>query len=183
MSEPRLAPSRGFTLLEVLVAVALLGIVVTVLARTAMEGMGYEGDGMRRTRASLLADQELWRVEAALRLGTLPEVGHQEADADEFHVSLDVQPLVPGAGGLGDLLAPSGEPAPGAAPADPATAAAIGLFQVLVRVRWIEGLAEQEVTRSTFAYDASAAAQALAESEEENTPAPPAESESEGEEP
>jgi hypothetical protein len=40
------------------------------------------------------------------------------------------------------------------------------LFQVFVRVSWTEGLRELEVTRSTFAFDGSAAAQALGASEQ-----------------
>ena len=44
VSDPleRGAARRGFTLLEVLVAVALLGVVVSVLARSAIEGMSIE---------------------------------------------------------------------------------------------------------------------------------------------
>ena len=180
MSEPqREEPARrGFTLLEVLVAVALLGVVVSVLARTAIEGMGYEGDATRRTRASLLADRALWSVEAGLELGP-PEALHQESEEGEFQVVLDVAPLELGPGGLGALLAPVEESkaSDGPAAAAAAPAAALALFRVFVRVSWLEGLRELSVTRSSFAYDASAAAQALGAEADENTPAPPAEEE------
>jgi prepilin-type N-terminal cleavage/methylation domain-containing protein len=159
---------RGFTLLEVLVAVALLGLVVSVLAGSAIQGMSYEGDASRRTRASLLADRALWQIEAALKLGAPPQPSHEESqEGEEFRILVDVQPLDLSQGGLGALLAPAPE-GPGAATPAPAPtsdgAAApvlMPLYQVFVRVSWIEGLRELEVTRSTFAFDGSAAAQAL----------------------
>jgi prepilin-type N-terminal cleavage/methylation domain-containing protein len=160
---------RGFTLLEVLVAVALLGLVVSVLAGSAIQGMGYEGDASRRLRASLLADRALWQVEASLKLGAPPAPSHEEAvEGEEFRVTVDVQPLDLSQAGLGALLAPPAE-AQGGAPQDPAAAAQAAalmpLFQVFVRVAWTEGLLEREVTRSTFAFDGTAAAQALGAAE------------------
>jgi prepilin-type N-terminal cleavage/methylation domain-containing protein len=171
---------RGFTLLEVLVAVALLGLVVTVLAGSAIQGMSYEGDAARRVRASLLADRALWQVETALKLGAPPQPSHEESvEGEEFQLSVDVQPLDLAQAGLGALLAPPAE-TPGAAPqpaaAAGAPAAAVPLFQVFVRVRWLEGVRELEVTRSSFAYDGTAAAAALGAGEEEGdaTPREPA---------
>ena len=56
----RLEPARGgFTLIEVLAAVALLGILYAVLARVAIEGLRAEGDSERRLEASLLADERV----------------------------------------------------------------------------------------------------------------------------
>lgn len=181
---------RGFTLLEVLVAVALLGLVVSVLAGSAIQGMSYEGDAARRMRASLLADRALWQVEAALKLGAPPQPGHEESqEGEEFRISVDVQPLDLSQAGLGALLLPApdaqGAPATGSPEPSPegATAAAlIPLYQVFVRVSWIEGLRELEVTRSTFAFDGSAAAQALGAGEPAEAAAPPPEPAPEDEE-
>ena len=177
---------RGFTLLEVLVAVALLGVVVSVLARSAIEGMSYEGDATRRTRASLIADRALWSVEAGLRLGP-PQAVHEESEEGEFQVMLDVQPLELGPGGLDALLGAREKTKGADGPAGagtPVPTVALALFRVFVQVSWVEGLRELSVTRSTFAYDASAAAQALSSEDEkkvgeENRPPPPSEGEEE----
>ena len=170
MTESRRAAAGGFTLLEVLVAVALLGIVVSVLARSAIEGMSYEGDATRRTRASLLADRALFGIEAGLKLAP-PKALHEESEVGEFQINLDVQPLELGPAGL-DALAPAREPPSGtgrAKKAKPAQAPAAepSLFRIVVRVAWLEGLQELEVTRSSFAYDASAVTKALAEGKEQ----------------
>ena len=174
-------PARsGFTLLEVLVAVALLGVVVSVLARSAIEGMAYEGDAGRRTRASLLADRALFQVEASLELGP-PKALHEESqEGEEFRVTLDVQPIELGPGGLDALLgAPEEKQGTGKRGGAAAKAPSVGLslYRVLVNVSWFEGLHAQSVTRSSFAYDASAAAQALGSEDEEKPPPPPAEEE------
>lgn len=174
---------RGFTLLEVLVAVALLGLVVTVLAGSAIQGMSYEGDASRRMRASLLADRALWQVETAIKLGAPPQPSHEESvEGDEFQLSVDVQPLDLSAHpALAAVLVPppeSGAPPPEAAAAEAGVpGAVVPLFQIFVRVAWLEGLRELEVTRSSFAYDGAAAAAALGASEGEE--AAPAEREAE----
>jgi prepilin-type N-terminal cleavage/methylation domain-containing protein len=176
---------RGFTLIEVMVGVAILGLAVTMLARSAIQGMSYEGDASRRLRASLIADRTLAQVETALKLGTPPPLGHQESqEADEYQLTLDVQPLDLAQAGLGALLAPppgQGEAAPAAAALAPA--APLPLYTIQIRVGWVEGLAEQSVTRTTFAYDASAALQALGAANGENAQQEQEPQEREGEPP
>lgn len=151
--------SPGFTLLEVLAAVAVLGFTVTVLARGAIQGMHYEGDASRRLAASLLADHALFEIESALALGTLPELGRKEREEGEFRLGLEVAPIDPAALGVPGLL--TGEPASEGKPPAQVADALPKLLLVSVQVVWTEGLREQSVTRTTFAYDATAAAAAL----------------------
>lgn len=158
---------RAFTLFEVMAAVAVLGFAVTMLARGAIAGMGYEGDASRRLAASLIADRALFEVESAFALGAVPEVGLQESETeDEFRLAVEVAPLDPAALGIGALFA--ADPAAGAPAAQAPTAQgnAPTLLLVSVRVAWTEGLAEQAVTRTTFAFDATAAAAALGSEQE-----------------
>jgi hypothetical protein len=142
--------------------------------------MSYDGAAVRRLRASLLADQTLWQLESGLRLGAPPQPAHQESETeDEFRITLDVQPLDLAAAGLGALAAPASATGGREAPAPAASnAALLPLFQIFVRVAWTEGLVEQEVTRSSFAFDATAAAQLLgADAGDAADEAPPAERE------
>ena len=169
MSERR----RGaFTLLEVLAAVAVLGLTVAMLARGAIQGLRYEGEASRRLAASLLADRLLFEVESTLALGALPELGRQEREeGDEFRLALEVAPLDPAALGLAGLFSgPPGRPG-GPPPAPPPEAPKLLLVSVVVA--WTEGLVEQTVTRTTFAYDATAAAEVLEASEAAAEEAPP----------
>jgi prepilin-type N-terminal cleavage/methylation domain-containing protein len=150
--------TSGFTLLEVMAAVALLGLFGAVLAQQAIEGMGYEGDASRRMRASFLADRALWQVEAGLKLGAPPQPKQEEEETEDgYRVRVEVQPLDVTQLGLAPPADASGETE------NPPDAAALPLplFTVLVRVAWIEGLVEQAVTRTTFAFDGTAVAQAL----------------------
>jgi prepilin-type N-terminal cleavage/methylation domain-containing protein len=151
--------AAGFTLLEVMAAVAVLGLFGAILAQQAIEGMGYEGDASRRMHASFLADRALWQVEAGLKLGTPPQAKQEETETEDgYRVRVEVQPLDVAQLGLAppaDASAEARSPAP-----DPA-ALPLPLFTVLVRVAWTEGLVEQAVTRTTFAFDGTAVAQAL----------------------
>ena len=54
----------GFTLLEVLGAVAVLGIWYFVLATIATDGLLKEGQSLRKLRAGLIADRMLAELEA-----------------------------------------------------------------------------------------------------------------------
>lgn len=143
---------RAFTLLEVLAAVAILGIVYTTLARAAMEGLRAEGDSRRRLEASLLADETLGDIELQIEAGAVPAPGATEDDVDEFVVRVEVTPFeIPG------LEEP--EPAAGAA-AQPIVLVGKGpgvpetpVRQIDVTVVWNDGERERSVGRRTFAFD------------------------------
>jgi prepilin-type N-terminal cleavage/methylation domain-containing protein len=162
----------AFTLLEVMAAVAVLGLVYVVIARSAIEGLMWEGEAQRRLRASLLADRVLAELEGGLRAGGAPQLGRSELDEDGFAVLVEVTPFDPLALGLaalfealpeGHALAPRERPGgtPPALLAPPSRGGAPALVSVYVRVAWTEGISEQAVTRTTFFFDPLAAAPEL----------------------
>lgn len=175
----------GFTLLEVLAAVAVLALSYTVLAGTAMQGLANEGESHRRLRASLLADLQIGEIESALAAAA-PPVGVTETELEDYVISVESRPFdlgafalagrvegAPGsaAGGEGAAVppggtAPGGAGAPGSGPPFQLLTAAPGapspLYEVIVRVSWMEGGYEREVTRTTFAADPVAVQQAVA---------------------
>jgi prepilin-type N-terminal cleavage/methylation domain-containing protein len=154
----------GFTLLEVLAAVALLGLVYVAVLQGASQGMQTEGDASRRLRASLLADWTLSDLEFALAAGTAPPVGRTESSEEEFTVVVEVSPF-----DLASILPPpageDGWPAPSTPPPQLLQPSVRGgvptLLSIAVQVAWIEGISQREVTRTSFAFDAEAAAQFL----------------------
>jgi prepilin-type N-terminal cleavage/methylation domain-containing protein len=153
----------GFTLLEVMAAVAVLGLVYVVLARGAIQGLQIEGDAGRRLRASLLADRVLNDLEVELAAGEAPRMGETETSEEEFTVTVEVRPfdvsgLLPAALQGGEAAARTGLQL-----LQPSVRAGVPtLLTIAVRVAWIEGVSEREVTRNSFAFDAEAAAPLLA---------------------
>lgn len=85
----------GFTLLEVMAAVLVLGLLYTVLADTAMRGLRSEGVSRRRTEASLLADDRLSQLELELALGQVPKTGEEEETVEPYHIGVRVEPWDP----------------------------------------------------------------------------------------
>ena len=76
----------GFTLIEVLGAVAILAILYTTLSTVAIRGLRSEGESRRMLEASLLADWELSEFELELQTGAAPEIGvtqSEELDGEE----------------------------------------------------------------------------------------------------
>lgn len=157
-SRSRALGSRdGFTLLEVLAAVAILGIWFAVLANVAIQGLRSEGENERRIRASLLADRVLTNVELNLDAGELPGENVDVQEEDEFTVEVEQLPLA------GFEFA---EP-------DPALmemlegdlgALAADLYTIQVHVTWIEGATEEAVHRTTYAWDSAPLLEALSNS-------------------
>lgn len=171
---------RGFTLLEVLAAVAVLALSYTVLAGTAMQGLANEGEAHRRLRASLLADLQITEIESAL-VAAAPPVGVTETELEDYVISVESRPFdlgafalsgqvedAPGSArrGEGAAVPPGGAEAAGSGPPFALLAAAPGapspLFEIIVRVSWMEGGYEREVTRTTFAADPVMVQQAVA---------------------
>jgi len=145
-------PVRGFTLLEVMAAVALLGILYTVLARVAIEGLRAEGESARRLEASLLADSEIADSFTTLEGGVvMPDVGHSEKAEGDFTVALDValfQPPLEWAVTESEGIRP-----PLLFAASPLIPGAQALRTVQLTVSWLEGAEERHVSRSMILVD------------------------------
>ena len=146
----RLGPRRpqiargGFSLLEVLAAVAVLGIWFVVLASVAVQGLRAEGSNERRIRASLAADAVLAEIETKLGRGELPE--DQESERGDFQVSVISIPIVQAE------LGPSDASVVGLLTSELAALNDV-LFSIEIRVTWVEGAHEESVTRTTYAWD------------------------------
>lgn len=155
--------ARGFTLLEVLGAVAVVGLVFTVLATGAIRSLRAEGVNQRRMRAALLADQTLFDIETGLASGAFPELGETETESEEFLIRTEILPWDAYLEAQSDALPD------GVALTDDAvsnglalvTRDAPGLVEMLATVRitvsWIEGVDEYSVVRTTFALDRESA--------------------------
>jgi len=162
LSDP--LPRAGFTLLEVMAAVAVLGLVYVVVARVAIQGLQTEGEASRRLRASLLADRTLSDLELELAGGAAPRVGETEASEEEFTVVVEVSPFDVGSilqDGAGEDQRPPASTSSLELLSPSARGGVPTLLSVAARVTWIEGVSEREVTRTTFVFDAEAAAPLL----------------------
>lgn len=140
----------AFTLLEVLAAVALLGILFSLLARVAVEGLRAEGDSQRRLEAVLLADEHLSDLIGA----PTPPLGHHETTEGDFTVVYDVTPFA---------LPPdwSSEETQSAAPILLASAPGSdvqALRNLTITISWTEGASERHITRTTYLLDFQAVA-------------------------
>jgi general secretion pathway protein I len=83
------ARDRGFTLLEVLVALVIFGLAFGVLAQIFQTGFRQSATAERMTTATLLARSQLARVGVDLPL----EIGEIEEDAgDGFRIRTRVEP-------------------------------------------------------------------------------------------
>jgi hypothetical protein len=142
------AGREAFTLLEVLAAVAILGIWFSVLASVAIQGQRSEGENVRRIRASLLADKVLSDLELGFDRGDFPDETGDEFERGDFHVSVESLPLT------ALELAEVDEAFLGILEGELA-ALAVDLHMIVIRVSWIEGTGEEEVTRVTYGWDSA----------------------------
>lgn len=151
---PLKANRAGFTLLEVLAAVAILGIWFTVLAGVAIQGLRAEGQNSRIIRASLAADAALVDVEAAIAAGAFP-IEDQEFEDEEFQIVVRRIPF-------SDAGFESGEYDLAALVAENLTTVSADLYEIAVEVSWIEGVDEKVLARTTYGWDSTAYLEAIA---------------------
>jgi len=165
--------NRGFTLFEVLGAVAILAIVYTTLSTVAIRGLRSEGESRRMLEASLLADWELSDFELELETGVAHDTGITETEVEDgFTVTWEVTPLQvvifenattndqdANASNLAgqSALVPAG-------PIGTTDRGDVPFLQVVLRVSWFEAGNERSTTRTIFAVDEDAAAKVAAES-------------------
>lgn len=144
---------RGFTLIEVLAAIAILGLLYTLLSESAIQGLRSEKASLRRLEASLIADSWLAELEMQLGAGAVPPPGELEEEQGDFLVRMAVEPF--------DLILPElGNETTGqeSTPvlSDLTVDRSSPLRVIRVTVAWQEAAAEHRVTRTTFAFDTSA---------------------------
>jgi prepilin-type N-terminal cleavage/methylation domain-containing protein len=161
----------GFTLFEVLGAVAILAILYTTLSTAAIRGLRSEGESRLMLEASLLADWELSEFELKLETGEAPEIGITENDEEDgFTVTWEVLPLQTPIFAIAlekgtDASNPVGQIAP-LPPAQTGAAGdiAVPFLRVDLEVSWFEAGNERSVRRTIFAVDEDAAAKLAADS-------------------
>lgn len=154
---------RGFTLIEVLGAVAVMGVSYVLLATVALQSLRAIGESQRRIEASLLADERLAEIELAAEMGNLIELRDEEFEEEPFVIRIEVldmaelyppQGTVEQARDLIDLLA--AEAAGPFAPHRDSNWLLGYLREIHIRVAWQEGADEEVVTRTAFIYDQQA---------------------------
>lgn len=169
--------TRGFTLLEVMAAFALLAIAYTTLGGAGAQSLQKEGEAARRLDASLLADRVLEGLEAAFEQGAAPPLGEEERTEGLYTVAIRVAPWEPVIAERERPLAVERserrERRPGESIRDD-EGASLGpsllhgergqpgpLRRVDVVVSWDEGWSQARVVRTTFGLDPEAAAASL----------------------
>jgi len=166
-------PDGGFTLFEVLGAVAILAILYTTLSGVAIHWLRSEGESRRMLEASLLADWELSEFELELETGVAPEIGITRSEEENgFTVTWEVTPFQTTIFKTAlekeqerNAANPAAQTAPVPAGQAGATdAVAPPFLQVELWVSWFEAGNERSVTRTIFAVDEDAAAKFAAAS-------------------
>ena len=149
---------QGFTLFEVLGAIALLAIVYTMLSTAAIRGLQTEGKSRRKLEASLIVDLEMAEIEMELDRGIMRPLGEEESETEDglylirTEVAVFEMPNIettargPSSGPAGQRDAapppPFGDEAP--------------LREIRVRVGWGDPDDEQFVERVTYGIDQAA---------------------------
>lgn len=153
----------GFTLVEVLGAVAILGLSYIMLATSAIQGLRIIGESQRRIEASLLADQLLAEIEIAVEIGQPVDVGFEEREEGPFSVDVEILDLAAEYeeeeidDDPQDLLAFLSAEANGPfAPFRDVNLLLGYLREVHITVRWRDAADELEVTRTAYVYDRQA---------------------------
>jgi len=148
----------GFTLIEVLAAVLVLGVLYTVLAGVAIEGLRSEGTSMRRIEASLLADRLLVELEEQIAAGSMPPIGVIEEEEDIFELAIEVRELDVASITPPELPGSEREAQRAGAPSlfgnDSGTQPS-RLREIEVLIVWLEGDREFSVRRTSYAFDAT----------------------------
>jgi prepilin-type N-terminal cleavage/methylation domain-containing protein len=151
---------HGFTLIEVMAAVLVLGLLYTVLAGAAMRGLRSEGTDRRRADAAMIADQRLTALETAISAGEPLKDGRLEEEQEPFKILVDVAPaevlsLLPAP--LARELAQATDPRAPSLLHDERGQSRVR--RVSVVVAWDEAGEPEQIERATLAFDTSALAQ------------------------
>lgn len=153
----------GFTLMEVLGAIAILGISYMMLATSSIDGLRLIGESTRRSDASLLADRLLAQIELMAEIGQPIDIGFDEWKEEPFTVVVEILDLAEEFSDIDneieseDLLEFLAIEANGPFSEFRDSNWLLGyLREVRISVEWREGAKEITVSRTAYIYDQQA---------------------------
>jgi len=159
-SLPPAPQAGGFTLIEVMAAVAVMAMAFIVLAQANIQGIMAEGSARQRLTAARLADRTMQELEIQLISGSLLlEVGIEQVEEPPFIIETEIAifeldlPEVPNA--LGETSEDETGPDSAIQALETLSEREDILHWIQVRVIWGEGVFERAATRTTFGYDAA----------------------------
>jgi prepilin-type N-terminal cleavage/methylation domain-containing protein len=163
---------RGLTLLEVMAAVVLLGVLYSFLATKTTQGIWQEYDARNRLEASLVADEVLAELELQLAAGTAITRSTDERELDDYVVITEISDYAhdptaaatPGAAaglaGLPNLPGLAAAGVPSVFGSGPSGSPSV-VVRISVRVLWNDGIEDHAVVRETFGFDQQMAQQLM----------------------
>ena len=145
---------QGFTLLEVLAAVAILAIWYVVIASVATDGLRKQGISVRSMEASAIASRIIAEIEAKTLDGSAPEHLDEESEEGDFRVRVLVLPFdFTGAGDARPASEPGAEPDLQTLLKTEMSGFTPHLVSIQVNVSWEEGHTRRDVNRTLFAFN------------------------------
>lgn len=150
--------ASGFTLLEVLAAVAILAMWYVVIAAMATDGLRKQGLSLRLMEASGIASRYMAEIEASTLDGSVPPLRDEETEEGDFIVHIFIVPFgfgvtnnqtvdpgrVGGKQGSPDLKTLLKSKMPGMNR---------HLVSINVKVSWEEGQDQRSVRRTSYAFN------------------------------
>jgi prepilin-type N-terminal cleavage/methylation domain-containing protein len=161
----------GFTLIEVMAAAVILGLIVATISPLLMQARTDEGDARRRASAAMLAERLIVEAEEAIARGAPPQIGTRELSEEILRATVETKPL--DASALEGVAAQVAEAdARAASPVgtgggwltSPQARATPPVLQIAVRVTWEGAPVDADsgdphaVQRTTFALNPAALA-------------------------
>ena len=150
--------ASGFTLLEVLAAVAILAIWYVVIAAMATDGLRKQGLSLRLMEASGIANRYMAEIEASTLDGTVPPLRDEETEEGDFLVHIFIVPF--GFGVTGNKTVDPGRVGGKQGSPDLKTLLKSEmpgmnrhLVSINVNVGWEEGPDQRSVRRTSYAFN------------------------------
>jgi prepilin-type N-terminal cleavage/methylation domain-containing protein len=145
---------QGFTLLEVLAAVAILAIWYVVIAAVATDGLRKQGISIRSMEASEIASRIISEIEATTLDGSAPEHLDEESEEGNFSVRVLVLPFdFAGSEDADPVSEPGTDPDLKTLLKTEMPGFTRHMVSIHVNVSWPEGQARRAVNRTSFAFN------------------------------
>lgn len=155
-STPADRAKHGFTLLEVLAAVAILGLWYVVITHSSVLALYTEGENLRRLEAGAIADIRLAEIESVVQAVGISEIEDTDSEEGDYRVRVEVLPFSMGGAATAASAVDVQQPDLRAMLTSEMLGAVMHLRTLRVAVGWLEPDGPRIVSRTSFAFDEEA---------------------------